>query len=229
MKRTPLLALVCSGLVGASIGVEAQADNGLEFDGYVGIVSDFRDRGLSLSGKDPALMASLGVFHDRGFYAGGVGAIIDDGRGGDAKAEFYAGYQWGDDSYTYDLSVELDTIHGNGSHYFPEIKGAIARDFGLAYVRAGASYAPDGRWFTPDNDSFYAFSDLEIPVPTLPEVTAILRAGRDFRSGLADVWDWGAGVSVFVNNVEISLMYEDSGLDQREGKGTVTLGARFYF
>jgi uncharacterized protein (TIGR02001 family) len=226
MRKIIGMAMFCCG---ASVAAAAQDDSGLAFDGYAGIVSDYRERGLSLSDKDPAIVASVGAFADNGFYGGVMGAIIDDGRGGDGKAEFYAGYQFYGGEYTYDLSVELDSIHGDGSSFYPEIKASVARDFGLAYIRGGISYAPDGRWFTPENDSLYISTDLEVPVPTMPELTAIFHVGHDFRSDKVNLWDWGAGVSVFVDKVEVSLMYEDSSLDRSVGKGAVTLGARFYF
>lgn len=207
----------------------AQDGGGIAVDGYLGLLSDFRDRGLSLSDKDPSLVASLGLFSDSGFYGGVMGAIVDDGVGGDAKAEFYAGYQMDRGDYIYDFSVELDSIHGNDSRFYPEFKATMARDFGLAFIRTGVSFAPDGRWSAPDSDSVHVFTDLEVPVPTMPEFTLIGRIGRDFLSGQSNRWDWGLGVSAFIDQVEISLMYEDSSVDSRAGNGTVVLGARFYF
>ncbi|NVJ99224.1 MAG: hypothetical protein HWE25_13800 [Alphaproteobacteria bacterium] len=208
----------------------AQDDGGLAIDGYVGVVSDFRDRGLSLSDKDPAVVASVGAFADSGFYGGVVGAYFDGTVGADTKLEFYGGYQIDKGDYIYDFSVELDTYHGEGSSdLFPEFKASVARDFGLAFVRAGAAYAPDGRWNLPDNDSLYIFTDLEVPVPTMPELTLIGRIGHDFRQDRSNLWDWGIGLSAFINQVEVSLMYENSSLDHSAGDGRLVLGARLYF
>jgi len=204
-------------------------DGGISLDGYIGLASDFRDRGLSLSDKDPALMGSVGLFSDSGFYGGVTAAIVDDGQGGDTKTEFYAGYQIDKGDYIYDLSFELDSFHGEGSRFYPEFKATMARDFGLAFIRGGASYAPDGRWSNPDIDSTYIFVDLDVPVPTLPELTVISRFGYDIRAGRSNLWDWGVGLSAFIDDVELSLMYEDSTLDQRIGNGAVILGAKFYF
>lgn len=210
--------------------VSAQDEGGIAVDGYVGVVSDFRDRGLSLSDKDPAVVASLGAFSDSGFYGGVLGAYFDGSFGADSKLEFYAGYQIDKGDYIYDLSVELDSYHGDGnSRFFPEFKASVARDFGLAFIRTGAAYAPDGRWSLPDQDSLYLFTDLEVPVPTMPELTIIGRMGHDFRQDRSNLWDWGVGLSAFVNQVEFSLMYESSSLDHRIGDDRIVFGARLYF
>ncbi|SDD90392.1 TorF family putative porin [Kordiimonas lacus] len=227
MKKT----IGCLGLLlAASTAATAQEESSLAIDGYVGVLSDYRDRGLSLSDKDPVIVASVGAFHDSGFYGGVVGGILGDGYAGKTKAEFYAGYQMDTGTYIYDFSAELDSFHGDGSSRFlPEFKATMARDFGLAFIRGGMSYAPDGRWSDPDRDSFYVYSDLEVPIPSIPELTLIGRLGYDMRQNRSNVWDWGLGVSAFIENVELSVMYEDSGREHDMGEGALVFGARFYF
>lgn len=227
MKNTILATVLALGMSGAA---QAQDTGALAFDGYLGILSDYRDRGLSLSDKDPVFVASMGAFHDNGFYGGVMAALVGDGFAGETKAEFYAGYQMDKGDYIYDFSAELDTFHGDGdSRYFPEFKASMARDFGLAFVRTGLAYAPDGRWHDPDRDSFYASMELEVPIPNMPEFTIISRLGYDMRQQRSDVWDWGLGISAFVDQVELSVMYEDSGREHDMGEGAVIFGARLYF
>jgi len=204
------------------------AESAWSLDGYVGAVTDYRDRGISLSGKDITATGSLSLFHDSGFYGGVDLALVDDSIG-DGKTEFFAGYTFDNGDYIYDLSFELDGIHGDTSDYYPEIKASISRDFGLAYIRGGLAFAPDGRWSSPDVDSWYMYTDLEIPVPTLSEVTFISHLGYDMRDGRSDLWDWSVGFSVFVKSFELSLAYEDSSLDDDFAKGNVTAGIKFYF
>ncbi|WP_262690318.1 TorF family putative porin [Kordiimonas aestuarii] len=207
----------------------AQDEKPYSVDGYVGVTSDYRDRGLSLSDKDPTIMASVGLYHDNGFYVGGGVAAISESAGGDAKANLYAGYNFDADGFTYDLSVELDSIHGGDSSYYPEITGTVSRDFGLAFIRTGVTYAVDGRWSAPDSDSFYVFADLEVPVPTIPELTIISRLGYDMRQDRANLWDWGIGLSAFIDTFELTLMYEDSSLNGPRGSGAIIGGLKFYF
>lgn len=206
-----------------------QAEDSLEVDGYLGATLDYRDRGVSRSDRDPALTGSLSVFHDSGLYGGVDLALFDDGQGGDGKTEFFAGYSIDGGDYMYDLSVELDGTHGDTSNYYPEIKAAVSRDFGLAYIRGGLAFAPEGRWNSPDVDSWYAYSDLEIPLPIVSEITFISHLGYDMRDARSDLWDWSVGFSVFLDSFEVTAMYEDSSLDDRRADGQFILGTRFYF
>lgn len=224
---------ICRFAVIAALGfltlpVQAR-DGGVSIDGYVGGVTDYRDRGLSLSDRDVALAASIGAFFDSGFYVGLDAGTVDTFNGGDARLELFAGYSIDAGDYVYDFSVEMDSILGDRSQYYPEFKASISRDFGLAFTRAGIAYAPDGRWSNPQNDSVYTYADLEIPVPTLPALTVVSRVGRDFRGGISNAWDWSVGLSAFVGDAELSISYDDSSLERREASGRVIFGVRWYF
>ena len=226
-------ALVATGILLASCTVvEAQDDDvpAIEISGYVGGVTDYRDRGLSLSDQDPTVIAAVSLNHKSGFYVGVQGALIDDQFGRDAQTEFYAGYQYDSGSFVYDFSAELDSFFGGANtEYFPEFKASVARDFGIVYVKSGLAYAPEGRWNTPGVDSLYWSTNLELPVPTLPALTVISRLGYDIRDNRSDLWDWSVGLSAFVGDVEFSLVYEDSSLDQDIGDGAILFGARLFF
>jgi uncharacterized protein (TIGR02001 family) len=198
-------------------------------DGFVGVATDYRDRGLSVSDRDFTAHGSIGLFHSSGFSGGMDLAGISDGLGSDVRTEFFAGYSMDNGDYVYDFSVELDVFHGDSSRYYPEFKAAISRDFGLAFIRGGIAFAPDGRWSSPDLDSYYTFADLEIPVPTIPELTLMTHIGYDARDGASDLLDWSVGLSAFVQNFEVTLAFEDSSLDRSISNGQVVLGAKFYF
>ncbi len=224
-----LAGLLAGG--GVASGANAQdSEPAWDFDGFAGASTDYRDRGLRLSDGDVSAFASLAAFHETGFYVGVDGASIKDGFGNDARTEFYAGYSWDTGSYIYDVSVELEGIHGKGSEYFPEIKASIARDFGLAYIKGGMAYATKGRWSTPGVDSFYNYVDLELPIPMVSALTLLTHVGYDFRQDKSNLWDWSVGVSAFVgDNFEVSLSYASSSLDQTIGKDGFVLGAKIYF
>ncbi len=227
MKQTAILAAFAASLLSAPAAV---AGDSLSIDGFVGVTSDMRDRGISISDKDATLRGSIYGFHDSGIYAGVDAALIDDGMGGDEKTEFFAGYSFDTDGgYTVDLSVELDGIHGITSEYYPEYKAALSRDFGLAFLRGGLSFSPEGRWNTPGVDSWYAYSDIEIPLPVVSEITLITHMGYDLRDNRSNLFDWSAGFSIFMDEFEVTVMYEDSSLDDTRAKGRFVLGTRFYF
>ncbi len=209
--------------------VWSQSTDGFAIEGYVGGVTDYRDRGLSLSDRGLAITGSVGAFHENGFYFGLDAGTVDIAGGGDARLEFFTGYSLDAGDYVYDISFELDTFHGGGSQYYPEVKASVSRDFGLAFTRAGVAFAPEGRWFTPGNDSLYTFADVEVPIPNIPALTLITHVGRDFRGDIENLWDWSVGVSAFVSDAELTLAYDTSSFDGRAGSGRVIFGARWYF
>ncbi|WP_417461582.1 TorF family putative porin [Kordiimonas sp.] len=227
MKRFILGAVAATCFAPATFAQDGESS--FSFDGYLGVVSDYRDRGLTLSDKDPAVIASFGLYHDNGFYIGASAGSISNDAGGDAKASLFAGYNFDAGDFVYDLSVELDSIQGGDAKYYPEISASVSRDFGLAFIRTGAVYAPDGRWSAPNSDSFYIYTDVEVPVPTMPELTIISRLGYDMRQNRSDLWDYAIGISAFIDVVEFSVMYEDSSLDQNIGGGAVLGGIKLYF
>lgn len=221
-----LIAFVCCT---CAMSASVTAQDEWSIDGYVGGVSDYRDRGVSISDKDFAAVASLGAFHESGFYLGVDAGTVDALIGADARTEFFAGYSIDAGDYVYDFSVELDSILGDNSQFYPEAKFSVSRDFGIAYTRLGAAFAPEGRWTNPQNDSFYLFANMEVPVPTLPSITVVSHVGRDMRGGLNDVWDWSVGLSAFVGDIEFTAGYENSSLRDRAANGRLLFGARLYF
>src|SRR3990167_10424122 len=63
--------------------------------GSVTVVSDYRFRGVSLSGGDPAIQGGITVAHESGFYIGTWGSSIDDGGSdfyGDVELDVFGGW-----------------------------------------------------------------------------------------------------------------------------------------
>ncbi|WP_374763245.1 TorF family putative porin [Yunchengibacter salinarum] len=232
--------LAVMGLV-AGLAAPAGADDWF-VDGYVGGVSDLRDRGLSLSGGDPAFDGSLMISHADGAYLGLQVGLFDSFAGDlTEKDELFVGYRTDWAGHTLDFSVEMDSYHqldrpdptvnrvqgaGGRSRFFPEIKASLSRDLGLFYVRLATAYAPSGRWSAPDaGDSLFVGVDLEVPVPTRPSLTVIGKLGYDMisesrvgdrRISNPDRLNWGVGLSYFIGDAEITALYEDTDLSGPE-------------
>lgn len=228
LRLVKTLAAISAALV--SVPALGQSNSSVSVDGYVGAVSDYRDRGISLSGFDVAGTASVGIFHDSGAYVGIDGAAFTDGAASfDGRARLFAGYTIDRGDFIYDVSVELDSVYGGGSNFFPEIKATVSRDLGLAFTRVGFSAAPDGRWSNPSGENYYVFADAEVPVPTLPALTVVTHVGHDMRTGGENLWNWSAGLSAFVGDIELAGRYEKSSLNERIGKGRFVFSLRYFF
>lgn len=218
-----LIAATCTS------GAVLAEDDPLEFDGYISVATDHRDRGVSLSGSDPALTGSLTISKGS-FFAGVFGAWAKDLNGRETQTEFFAGYMMPLGGWDLALSGELDSFHGNGSSsFYPEVKAAISRDYGLAYVNGGVSWSMDGRWDNPNNDSVYTWLDVDVPIPSLPEYTIIAHFGHDFIDGSNNVTDWSIGMSAFIKDFEVSASYVDTTYDDNRGKGAFLASLKFYF
>ncbi len=219
-----------AGMMAVIPTVHAADDSDITLDGVFGVVTDYREKGVSLTSKDIAAIANLRLSHKSGLYFDGFAASTGNRVGDDLFADAMVGYRWDSDTYSYNVAVALKSYHGDiGSRSFAQMKATIARDFGILYISGGVEYAPEGRWNSPDVDSFYTFTDLEFPVPNFPDLTLITHVGYDMRQDRSDLFDWSAGISAFHKDMEISLTYDDSSLDHPDAKGGVFLGAKLYF
>ncbi len=217
-------------LLASSSALKADDDKNYDLGGSVGFISDYRDRGFSLSDKDISAFGSLSIYYNNGLYGGIIVSSVDDPDDRNFKGDFFVGWGKESGSYIYDFSVEVGSLVGGPrERIFPEFQASIARDYGLLFAKMGVAWAPNGRWSSPDNDTFYGYFDGEIPVPTMPSITLLTHLGYDVRSGRKNLWDWSTGVSVFVKNTEFTISYEDSSSRNAIASGAVIFGLRQHF
>jgi len=210
-------------LILALTSTSAVAEENIDWNGYVFATHDFRQEGISLSDRDAAGGGGLTVgFGDSGFYAGSSAVILDNQWGNNARLVGYAGYTLDAGDYIYDLAVEYERFVGGNELGIFQIQGSIARDFGLVYLETGADYAPD------DGD-VYLYSLVEVPFPTVPELTVLGQFGNQLRRDRANIWNWSAGLSYFIGDFELTGKYEDTTLNSREGRGAFIVSGAFYF
>ncbi len=257
MKKMKKIGLATAFFSVASIfatSTYAENDDNLYIDGYIGVVNEMRDRGVAYDMDFPALTGNLTLSSDMGLYGGVKAAALKGGFIHDLQLEAFAGYSFDSASgYNYDFSVALDHYKGtkrlnlgniyDGTYSYPEIKLDVSRDFGLVYFSTGVAYAPDGRWSNPNAKSLYVSTDIEVPVPTIPELTVLAHVGYDHLAaksgvfdGVKDRFDWSLGLSAFVSDIELSLTYERAydadpiaptiGTDRN---GSLIFGARMFF
>ena len=227
-------------LTGAIQAAPAGAQDRWSLFGDLAAYSDRADRGLSLSDIDPtATVAGEAVYRLDGtageLFGGAQAGYVQDLAGRDVQLTGYLGWvrQFGG---AYDLSVTLyaDSFHGDGSsRVYGEGRAAVARDFGLLYVRGGVGLAPDGRWSDPDGRTVYPFAEVQAPVPTKPWLTVLAGWGYSAIARGADRSDWFAGIAATKGDVELSLRYVDTGAETgppaRLGRARAVAALRWYF
>jgi uncharacterized protein (TIGR02001 family) len=178
----------------------------------LGGVSDYRFRGVSLSGRDPALQGSVDVSHDSGVYAGVWASSIAKYAGTRAEVDAYLGWKGDVGPVAFDLAATGYVYPGGRNANYGEINGGISKGFGPAEVRVGVGYAPAQRNIGSD-DNLYLSTDAKLAVSKRLTLTG--QVGRE-RGSLAGPtgrkWDWGAGAEWDQGLFQLSVGYVDTNM-----------------
>jgi uncharacterized protein (TIGR02001 family) len=106
LTQTTTVVLALLGVCGGA-WAQAKAEPDYSFSFNVGAVTDYRYRGISQSGLNPALQGGIDFTHKSGFYLGAWGSTIKwiKDAGGDANVEldFYGGYKGTAGPVAYDV------------------------------------------------------------------------------------------------------------------------------
>lgn len=219
-------AAFLSSAVIAAAPAQAQGEtdppSAVEVSGNVAIVSDYRFRGVSLSGGDPALQGGIDVAHESGFYVGTWASSIDDGGTdllGDMELDLYGGWSG---EIANGLTLDAGLLYymyptedlGADTDYF-EPYASLAFTLGPAEATVGGAYAFD-QDALGGSDNLYLYTDLGVGIPNTPitlgghlgytdgVLAPPLLAGSTDDSGL----DWSLGASaVVLGGLEVGVTY----------------------
>ncbi len=220
LTSSPGLAAVLLAAAGLALSTpvfaqdEEPADDsgGLSVSGNVAITSDYRFRGVSLSGGDPAIQGGVTVSHDSGFYAGTWASSIDDGGTdiyGDMELDMFAGWS-GNLAEAVGIDVGLlyyaypTNASGFDAEYF-EPYATVSSTLGPVEAKLGVNYA----WEQDSlggGDNLYFHTELAADIPT---TSLTLNAHLGYTdgalappllAGTADDtgFDWSVGASMSV-------------------------------
>lgn len=218
--RSLLPALLAACAIPAAIPAVAHAQEVPEpkpitLSGNVALVSDYRFRGVSQSGGDPAVQGGLTVTHESGLYAGVWSSSISfDKLGASAvygtqEVDLSAGWSREIASgLTADLGLTYYAYPGGhvGKAEFLEGYGSLATTYGPARLKLGANYAwPQDALAGTHNLYVYTSADAAIPSTPVtlsarlgyqdgPLTAAWIASGGTQRTG----WDWSLGASATV-------------------------------
>lgn len=174
MKAITAAILFTSGLSAAPAFAqdETTPPSEFSFSGYVQGVSDYRFRGYSLSGGDPAIQGSINVNHASGFYAGAWASSIEDSAVfGHTELDLYAGWTA---EVTPGLTADVGLLYyaypnGHfGDAEFFEPYASLATTFGPVNAKVGVAYAFDGQDALGNDDNLYVFTDVGAGLPGTP-------------------------------------------------------------
>ena len=149
----------------------------MTLDATAGVVSDYRFRGVSRSGRDPAVQGSLYAGYD-GWFAGGFASSVANRRGAHAEVDLSAGWSGEAGPVTATAGVIGSLFPGGRATDYVEVFGSVAKTIGPLEISAGANYAPDQAHVAGDNVYVYGAARAGIPATPLT-----IRASVGFEQG----------------------------------------------
>jgi uncharacterized protein (TIGR02001 family) len=185
----------------------------LTVTGSVTLVTDYRFRGVSLSGGDPAIQGGITVTHKSGLYVGTWSSSIDDGGTdfyGDQELDLFGGWS-GNVAEGVGLDAGLlyyaypSNAKGVKAEFF-EPYATLSGTIGPVQAKLGVNYAWD-QAAIGSQDNLYVHSELSAGIPRTP-LTLSAHLGYnsgplspDYTLGLSSdktAWDWSIGASATV-------------------------------
>lgn len=209
------LAAGLAAAVATAVPVMAQEAGSWTVDGRVGWVSDYRDRGYTLSAGDPSVQGEITLAHASGLYGGIWSAGIEeygvggDGDGATVEVTLYAGWAGQVGAFDVDLGVWQNVYpDGDGVNYV-EFPVQAGRTFGDATLAAGVVWAP-GQTGTGDEANTWLWTRFDFAPEAWPVSLHASLGHEDGGFAPDGKTDWSLGVAAPVGPVTLGLDFVDS-------------------
>jgi len=175
-----------------------------QVSGSLGVVSDYRYRGYSLSNDEPALQGDIEWAATDGFYAGLFVSTVRDPHGANGALWIpYAGFARRDSrGHSWDVGVRWSHFDAASGYDYPEVHVGVA----FRRVTLRAHYAHDYFGGAP---GVYVEVDGGIPFADRWQVLLHAGAAHDVENGGAGTrYDVRAGFSLATRVCDVSLSWQ---------------------
>jgi uncharacterized protein (TIGR02001 family) len=210
----------------------AEETDGGSIDVTVSVVSDYRFRGWSLSGEDPALQLDASATHESGFYAGVFASSIEayggdeEGTGATVELDFYAG--WGGElsGWLVDLGAQVYTYPGADDVNYFVLPVSVTRSLGPVDLTAGFEHAPAQSALGDETSNYTWLEAAWTPF----DWDVAFRSSIGFEDGAmapGGKTDWLVSATLPAGMLEFALTYVDS--DAAEAGSALVAEARTSF
>ena len=230
---SPRTTLACAALAGllAAVPAAAAVQNPIDpqwtVETSIGVLTDYRYRGYSLSDNQPAVQARVTASHAGGIYVDAYLSTIDeygagsDGKGAQLEATLSAGWTGQVGGVDLDVGVSAYRYPGGTDVDYYEIPVQAGRTFGSLIWTFGAAWAPDGQTALGGEENRYVWTSLDFA----PEEWRLRpRASLGFEDGAyapEGKTDWLLGLTTAAGQVTLAADYVDSDSD----KGALVVSA----
>jgi len=220
LRTLVFIAALAVALPAQSLAQEAppavEAEPVVTLEVEIGVVSDYRYRGVSLSKDRPALQASATISHAAGVYGDVTVSTIDeygigpDGDGAGLELSLTGG--WAGSAGGFDLDLALAAYlypDGTGVNYV-ELPLSVSRTWDAWTLSAGLEYAPAQEALGDEDNAYVWLGGDWAPEDSDWAVTAWV--GREDGAWAPDgKTDWGLGLRRAVGGrVTLGLTYVDT-------------------
>nr|WP_294848995.1 TorF family putative porin [uncultured Sphingomonas sp.] len=196
-----------------------EASGPWEIDAELGVHSDYRFRGISLSNKDPEITAELSVSHESGFYGTlwASNVDLDGSKADEVELDVSAGWSKDVGPVNLDVGAVYYLYPSNGDFNYIELYASAGYAIGEGEVRAGFSYAPSQDNIGNKSNRYY-FASFDMPLGDTPlsahgsfgiEDGAFADKKRDWLIGVSA--DVGAGFTATLDYVDTARAYTPLG------------------
>lgn len=210
MAAAGLLVLFVSGTP-----VLAQEAGPWSVEGRIGVVSDYRDRGYTLSDHEPVLQGEATLSHASGLYGGAWASGIDeygvgpDGDGATVEVTFYAGWAGTVSGFEVDLGVWQNAYPDGDEVNYVEFPFQVGRTFGDATFSSGVVWAPS-QTGTADEANTWIWTRAEYAPEAWPVSLHATLGHEDGGFAPDGKTDWRVGVAAPVGDFTLGVDWVDS-------------------
>ncbi len=212
--------IIAAVLLGATFTTGAVVADEHEISGNVALATDYRFRGISQTGRDPAIQGGFDYGHESGLYVGTWASNVSFTEGG-TEIDLYGGWATDlNDNMSLDLGVLYYGYPSDDDADYVEIYGS----FGFYGATLGLNYSPE---YTYDTGTyFYLYGDYSLPLGDAwsldfhlglnqfedDNLDAFLGADGAGKSYL----DYSIGITTAVIGVDLTLAYVGTDIDDSD-------------
>ena len=198
--RTAMTAL-------ASIACATQASGATApwtLDANLGVVSDYRWRGMSLSGRKAVVQGGIDIGHESGAFVGVWGSSLP-ATAGRAEIDIAAGWSFEHGATSGSIGTTAYLYPALGDADYVEINASARQRFGSVEIGIAAAYAP--RQKNLARRDLYVTSDATISIGAGVRATAQVGINRGPTTLTHTKLDWSLRVIKSWKGHEISIAY----------------------
>ena len=236
--RSLLAATMIAGTLFAAPAMAQEAESAVTFSANAAVTSEYRFRGVDLSGGDIAIQGGIDAALPAGFYVGTWGSSLDEDTVGFGHTELDVYGGWGGEfsGLTVDVGVIAYLYPNAGPGDFDAFEGyaSVGGSVGPASVEVGVAYQPK-QDSLGGTDNFYVYTDLGVGIPNTPvSISGHVGYTDGFLTYTSNgkAFDWSVGADLALGEtISVGVAYVGAEGDPftLDDNGTIGVGDDYIY